>query len=281
MQISKLSKNSIYKLIINIFVPLILAFLVTIVQAEFNPEKFNWVNFFMNFILGMYVKISSSKIKYEQELSNKNIQDMLITIDSDKAILYKEQLIDKFKEEINLDNKIAKVEAYIKKLARKKINKKNSVKLTELKANLYKLKDLYIENQIEEARKIEQKLDFNAKKIKYNNITYEYLFTYGASEKSGLNEDKRNFNYNKELIDRLSLGTIGSFIISYLFATLASTEFINIKEALIQFSGYLLITVMSTRTGLKTGEAIGKSYAQSVNSISSYIREVIKRIRKN
>lgn len=280
MQLSKLKKESVWKLIINIGGPLLIAFVITIVQAEFNPKNFNWANFFMNFILGSYVKTSSSKIRFDQEKSEPYIKDMLNTIDSDKAILFTEQLIDRFNWRLELDNKIAKVNAYINKLSRKKLNKKNSVFITETKTKAYKLKDCYIKRDLENASKIEQELDFNSLKIRYNHMTYSYLFTYGASEKSSENEDKRNFNYSKELIDRLGFGMISSFIFSYLFATLTSSGISNIRESLIQFGGYLFIVLLSTRTGIKVGEAIGKSYSQSVNSISAYIREVLKDIRQ-
>ena len=249
---------------------IIFCLIITILKCEINNEAFDWLTFLMTFGLSLYSKIIYTNYKSKECLNNNLILQKQCAITEDKNYIYKNDLTEEFKRELERRNNIEKLNALINKWYG------NIKKEKQLKWAIKYRKALKEKSNTEELKEY----NLNSFKINYNHISFNTLFNYGKS--TDKNEKKYHFNKSLSVANLSILPMILSFIVSYLFATLTVNNYVSSGQVWVDLASYLISIAMGVYTGFSIGEkVIMEDYCDVLENVCTMIREIKNDIKKD
>lgn len=263
---------SVIMTLMQTIVILFLAFVITIVQCDFQIKDFDWFRFAMNFCFSTYMKTIYTIYAKNKEMLSDNIVILKNTITHDRTEIYNAQKIKEFELEIEKLNKINKLETYISYLDNKKKTKKNHNRIKEQRKWAYEYKKaLQMNENIEE---YEKEKSIRSIKIHYEEIKSSKLFTYGMNNsKNG--SKKYEFDIFSSSINRAVIPTTISLISSILFGMISNNTDLKTGQLWIDLAGYLFSIVLGAAWGYTNGKAIiQEEYAEVLNNVSGLVREI-------
>lgn len=262
---------------IQTFAIILFASIITVFQCGFDFEKFDWLNFSLNFIFTTSMKVSYTVFSKNRELKTSDIVLLRNTIAADRKAVYDAQKNKEFEMEVERRNKISKLEALISKLDNK--NHKN-VKLREKNRKLrdwaFDYKKALIEkkdfSEFEKIRSLE-----SIKNINYEKVEASKLFSFGQNGKQ--RKKKYVFNSFTTSLNRAVLPIISTFILSVVFSTIKSEGNISDYQLWIDLISYLFSISIGAWWGLSNGKCIiQEDYSEILNNVANYVREVATEI---